>query len=148
MKKSMSKISKSFTAIFAVLLMINMVHTPCICGIVFSAESKHSCSAKPVVAETSKHSCCASKSTETEQPQAPVKNCSSDKCCSNWFYYIKTADFASLDRIDKAIGAIDLAPALVQTTSYTLDIAQAKAYWSVHPPDIVSHASFNPILRI
>jgi hypothetical protein len=145
----MQKLSKTITVFLAVLLILNMVHTPCICGAVFSAESGHSCGAKKVVTEAPKHSCCAKKAAqETEEQKTHSKPCSSDKCCSNWFYYIKTADFASSDRVDKAISSLDAITAIIPSVVYISDIAQSKAYQLLHPPDIVPKAPRNPILRI
>lgn len=145
----MHKLSKSFTAFFAVLLLVNMVHTPCICGIVFTPESQHSCGAKKAAPEAPKHSCCAKPvEKEAEQSESSKKACSSDKCCSNWFYYIKTADFASSDRIDKAISSLDATTALTLISSSIFDVALSNAYWLLHPPDIVPKAPRNPILRI
>lgn len=69
---------------------VNLMHSPCICGSLFSEVSKHACT--ELVTPEPANSCCTV--PEAEPKHSGESACNSGKCCSGWFQYVKPSELA------------------------------------------------------
>ncbi|GEM_PF-1058235 len=89
----MKSLLKQFQLFIALLAMVSLFETRCICSIVYPSDSKAVTTASPTDTPPASPCCHSETSSSTTSPcHSSSDHSRSHSCCPGWFYYLKAGD--------------------------------------------------------